>query len=327
MDSQTTSVELSFPVNSLISFHYMRDKDVSVMKSWGLNLIGDSGAFSAMTQQASIDLDEFAAWGTRWRQDLAWMASLDVIGDAEASWENFQALRSNGLDPVPTIHFGCDPRELDRYGELGIDFVGLGGMVALKGEHDKLLRWCVQVFKYARDTWPNMRFHGWGVTHWKLISSLPWYSVDSSGFSSSYRFARMSLFDPAHGRRIGYDMDGKQVFKHAKLIRDVYGIDPKDIAESLPGNYQVVVLASIKTVQLYEDHLRRRYKVKAPSYALNSEQLGPNIHAALGNHDPLYRTLKAQGPHIHVALGAPGMQPLRTFSPTHEPPPDARPNG
>jgi hypothetical protein len=276
-------IPLRKPVNALVSYHYFKKHDIGEMRSWGLRLIGDSGAFSSESQGVEIDIDDFATWGHKWREDLCWLASLDVIGNKEASWANYKYLRGAGLDVIPTIHYGCDPKEMDRYIAEGIDFIGLGGMVGRKSEQDRLLRWTLSIFRYARDNHPQMRFHGWGTTHNKLIMSLPWYSVDSSGFSASYRFGRLTLFDPSTGKNVAMALDGKDVYNHTDLIRNEYGIDPSEIAVSNRETRRQVVRISVAAIQRTEDFLRKRHSVTPPKYGLQDigdDQL--SIHAALG---------------------------------------------
>lgn len=289
------------PVNALVSFHYFAKYDIAEMASWGLRLIGDSGAYSSMSQGAEIDIDEFAKWGLRWKNDLAWVASLDVIGDKEATWHNYRYLRERGLEAVPTIHYGCDPSELDRYAAEGVDFVGLGGMVGRKSEQARLLRWTLSVFRYARDNHPQMRFHGWGITHNSLIMNLPWYSVDSSGFSSAYRFGRLALFDSSLGKNVAIVLDGKDIYKHVDLLQREYGCDPAEVAVSNGKTRRQLVRLAVASVQHTEDFLRKRHVVTPPTYGLNR---GGSIDA----------------PNAHVALGFPGAQSTISLSPTDKAP-------
>lgn len=282
---------LRYPVNVLISYHYFKESNVAEIQGWGLRIIGDSGAYSADSQGVVIDVDSFAEWIVRWRANLHWVASLDVIGDQTGSWDNWLALRSMGLETVPTIHYGDDPRALDRYVERGVDFMGLGGMVPYKSEPKRLLRWCLSVMRYARDNHPHLRFHGWGVTHPDLVMNLPWWSVDSSGFSASYRYGRASLFDPRTGKKIAVQLDGREVAKHARLLRDVYGVDWRDVAVSTSETRRAVVRMSFRSAQLLEDYLSRRHRVTPP--------------ASLGEPE--------QGPTISLPLGFPDAQPAKTL--------------
>jgi hypothetical protein len=53
-----------------------------------MRFIADSGAFSALSLDASIDLATYATWCHTWWDRFCWCASLDVIGDPRGSWQN-----------------------------------------------------------------------------------------------------------------------------------------------------------------------------------------------------------------------------------------------
>jgi len=305
-----SDIPLRYPISALVSFHYFERHDIAQMQGWGLRLIGDSGAFSAQTQGTPIDLKRFAEWGARWKDSLFWIASLDVIGDAKASRKNYERLRSMGLDVIPTIHYGAAPELISGYAKDGVDFIGLGGMVGKKSEAQRLLRWTLSIFRYAKEHHPGTRFHGWGVTHPDLVMNLPWFSVDSSGFSSSYRFARLSLFDPRSGKRVGVGLNGKDIFKHSDLLRSIYDADPEKVAVSNSETRRDLVRLSVSSVQKLEEYLQKRHAVPAPIYGLSGNPDGPCVHAAVGFPGSqatlgLSPTDKAprliDGPSIHVA--------------------------
>lgn len=304
MANEPGDVPLRYPVNALVSYHYFSTADIAEMRSWGLRLIGDSGAYSAVSLGAPIALSSFATWAHEWRDDLVWIASLDEIGDAKQSWRNYKNLRKQGLDVVPTVHYGCDPKELDRYADDGVDFVGLGGMVPYKSEPERLLRWCLSMFAYARDNHPGMRFHGWGVTHPRLVSLLPWYSVDSSGFSASVRYGRLSLFDPSKGKSLSVTLDGRDIYKHSQLLRNVYGADPDAVSVSVPATRRQVLRLAMASAQRLEDYLRKRHRgVASPTYGLRWPLTGPHVHGV--NTDPgAWRDIGISGPHVHGVIGA-----------------------
>lgn len=274
-----TTDRLEYPVNTLVSFHYFKRVPLDGFAAGGLRMIGDSGAYSAANLGAPVDLGEFAAWAQRWREQLAWIASLDAIGDAERSWRNYRTLRDRyELDVVPTVHYGSAPELLDRYADDGVDMVGLGGMVGRKGQPRHLMRWCLSMFRYARDHHPEMRFHGWGVTHTMLVDSLPWYSVDSSGAGAAYRYGRAGLYCPDTRKLVQVRMDGRDAYRHAQLLRRHYGLKPSDVAYSKPETLRALVRAAGRSFQLREKALRAKFHVTPPSYGQTSPQVGPNVH-------------------------------------------------
>jgi hypothetical protein len=303
----TSLVRISYPVDALVSYHYYADdKVMTALTSTGrLRLIGDSGAFSALTQGAAIDLGAYAAWVARWQDHLCWAASLDVIGDARASHRNWFALRDRyGLDTIPTLHAGTDMSWLDAYGRDGVDYVGLGGMAGT-GQAGRAYRWAVHAFRYARDRWPDMRFHLWGVTNRKFLDHLPAYSADSSGIlGAAYRFAQLRIFDPATGlhHNVALRAGQRGVYRLAPLLRRVYGVQPAQIETSHPGNRVMLIQLAAASTQQYAAWLQRRHQVKAPTYGLrDAPTRGTRVHmVAGGNQPPDLAALDAdQGPRLH----------------------------
>jgi hypothetical protein len=199
-----------------------------------------------------------------------------------------------------------------------VDFIGLGGMVGRKSEPQKLLRWTLSMFKYAKDNHPEVRFHGWGTTHPQLVNNLPWFSVDSSGFSSAYRYGRLSLFNKSSGKRIGITLDGKDAFNHSDLLVQQYGISPDRVAKSTSGTRRDLVRLSVLSVQKQEDHLRKRFSVSPPRYGLRESPTGPNIHFVDAAKVHLSMLNGNLGPHQHAALGSNSNQSLKGLNPADE---------
>lgn len=259
-------VRLEVPTDILCSYFYFSGVDMGAVRSWGTRIIGDSGAFSAFTSGDPVDREDFHAWADRWRDDLFWVASLDVIGDPEGTRANWQAAQRDGLNLVPTVHYGASPDDLAWYVEQGVDFLGLGGMVPYSGEPDRLMRWLIPMFKWARDHAPHVRFHGWGISHPRLVDRLPWWSTDSSGFSSVFRFGTLRLWLPHRSRFVSVEMNGHDARRHAKVLREVYGVsDWRTVSVSTPRNRREVGRVAYRSVQLYAAWLQSRQRVTPPA--------------------------------------------------------------
>lgn len=284
------TVKITFPVDALVSYHYYRDdKDMAPLAAAGrLRLIGDSGAFSALTQGARIDVGEYAAWVARWRQHLYWVANLDVIGDPAATFKNWLTLRDRyGLDTVSTLHAGTDAKWMDAYAAEGVDFLGLGGMAG-RGQAQRAFRWAIHMFRHGRDRWPGMRFHLWGVTRRLFLDSLPTYSADSSGvITKACRYGALRLFDPATGRTADVSLHGRGVYGSASLLRRTYGVDPTEIETSHAGNRTALIELSAAATQQYASWLRRRHgEVEPPTWGLTKGLVsGPRLHMVSGPTD------------------------------------------
>lgn len=299
-------MNLTYPVDALVSFHYYRKDEVMapVAGPGHLRLIADSGAFSAYTQGTVITVGEYVTWCQRWRKHLAWIAALDVIGDPAATMTNWRAMLSHGLPTVPTLHAGGDVKWLDAYAAEGVDFLGLGGLV---GVAPRAFAWLVHVFRYARDHHPGMRFHLWGVTNRKLLAALPAYSADSSGImGQSYRYGTLRLFNPRTAGEVAMKLDGRTPLRHRDLLAGVYGVEPKEILTSRPANRVTLIRLAAASVQQYAGWLQRRHHVTPPTWGLTTPGgTGPRVHlvdAAGGNKSNRMETalLPGTGPHIHV---------------------------
>lgn len=298
------------PRNILVSYHYFKGYDLN--RFAGLRVIGDSGAFSALHQGAEITVAQLSAWADKWRHRLCWVAALDVIGNAEATRRNWhEMVDGHGVPGVPTVHFGAPPNALDYYGSRGVDFVGLGGLVGRPAPAQ--MRWLVSMFKYQRDAWPDMRFHGWGITHAKALQ-LPFFSVDSSGWGGGYRYGRLSLRDPNSATVFSIDLDGTTTYEPgvARLLREHYGVNPSQVATSGPHNRLLMVRLSALSASVQEQQFRRlhrRHPVTAPTWGQlgGADAAGPHMH--LADTTPGRTTdslavvagMAPDGPHYHLA--------------------------
>lgn len=280
-----------YPLDALVSFHYYRREEQmeNVLGTKRLCLIGDSGAFSAFTQGQPIVFTEYLAWVRRWLPYLAWAAALDVIGDPAATLRNWRAMRDeHALATVPTLHVGTDPAWLGNYAREGCDFIALGGMV---GRALQALPWVVNVFRYARDHHPELRFHIWGVTSRRVLDNVPAYSADSSGIlGAAYRFGTLRLFDPRTARHTTVPLRRHDVFKVGRLLRDQYNVDPETIIRSTPENRHVLIQIAARATQLYADWLARRHNVSPPTWAVKTP---PHL-------DPQPGATTPGGPRVHL---------------------------
>lgn len=302
------------PRNVLCSYHFFKDYDLE--KLTNLRICGDSGAFSAKSQGAEITTAELARWAKQWSHKLCWIAALDVIGDAEATRRNWHEMVDiHGVPGVPTIHFGCDPALMDYYVDRGVDFIGLGGMVGKSTAAQ--MRWLIKVFLYARRCHPQVRFHGWGVTTARALQ-LPFFSVDSSGWTSGVRYGRVSLRDPQTGEVHAIKLDGRSTYtpEVARLLAKHYGVSPSEVARSSGANRMLMVKLNALSASVLEQQFRRMHRaapITTPSWGrLNESPTGPHQHLVLGEpHDfPYEETVilpemaNAEGPHIHLADAA-----------------------
>lgn len=152
------------------------------------NLIMDSGAFSAHNSGEVIHLNSYC-------NDLKSIGiqkyfSLDVIGSAEKSYENYKIMRKMGMNPIPTFHINTDIEYLLKY-LSETDHISIGNMVQgnqIVGNLDKIWNEI-----YTRN--PNCKVHGLGVSNYDIASRYPWHSIDSSSYNAITKFSRAALWN------------------------------------------------------------------------------------------------------------------------------------
>lgn len=163
----------------------------------GTKLFLDSGAFTAFTKGVSIDNAEFIDFYKGWPKgtwDL--VAAVDVIGNAEASWENYEIIRKSIPSVLPTFHYG-EPFEFLEKMVKEAKYIALGGVAQLGGGQ-KLLDWFDHVwgtYLVNRDGTAKVKVHGFAVTNVSAMTRYPWESVDSSSWIMTSSFGNVMLFN------------------------------------------------------------------------------------------------------------------------------------
>jgi hypothetical protein len=262
------------PFKMLVSFHYFRRMNMAewlrrTIAGRPLMLFADSGAFSAKYQGVPITLEDYCAWLKAWQHLFYVYPALDVIGSAEATWRNHQAMEDQGLRPIPVFHGGEPWRYLERYIEAGHKYIALGGMV---GANDAAtLRWIVQCFKLAEPE--KVRFHGFGQTTDSLIRPLPWYSIDSSSWSAGGRYGTVHAWEPGRQRLVNIRASSKPprtarevaqgAAPNARLLR-AHGIDPATLSDRSRYHYSWSTWPSAVAWRRLESYLADRHHVASP---------------------------------------------------------------
>lgn len=313
------------PKNLLVSMHYYKNNDLDRLAP--CRVIGDSGAYSAKKLGIVINTSQLVRWTQLWHHRLQWVACLDIAGNVPQTRKNWLKMVDAGIPAVSTLHLNDDPAEMMWYRDQGVDFLGLGGLAGSGATPSDMFRWLIKVFKFAEENAPEMRFHGWGVTA-RDILRLPFFSCDSSGWGSSYRYGRVVLRDPLDPtKRYPLELNGKgkKMFtpEVASLLQEHYGVRPSQIAKSDPSNRFLLVKLSAMSASVQEQHWRRQHRksnITPPKWGhLGGWDMpqGPNQHLALGGcgagirevkvmeemHQP--SSLDENGPHLHLVDGHP----------------------
>ena len=161
------------------------------------NILVDSGAFSAFTIGKKIDIYEYAEFINgfleKWKDKVISVnfINLDVIGDANKSWENQHKLEKLNVKTVPVIHReGFEIKHLEKaYKEY--DYFAFGGLVGKrrKTEIIPFLDYCFKfIFDYVRKGNKLPRTHLLGVADTKVLYRYPAFSCDSTKWLSVSKY-------------------------------------------------------------------------------------------------------------------------------------------
>lgn len=231
----------------------------------------DSGAFSAWASGGKVDLDAYIAFCqdlTR-RAPTAHYVNLDVIGDGEASYQNYRTMVRSGLDPMPVYHMNTDPKWLVKYLQH-TDYVGLGAMAKLPGSK-RVVRLDRVWEDYLIDRatrMPKVKVHAMAVTAFTLIHRYPWYSVDSTSWLLKGAFGRILVPRLSNGQwdytRQPYEVD-------VSLKSGALG-SKKHIRNFTPHN-RAIILRYLQEngFGLGKSHLDEKGKVVAEEYGVEND--------------------------------------------------------
>lgn len=276
----------------LVSYHYHRTTDLAdLVNGLGgdVDLFADSGAYSAANIGATVALADYTAWLRHWEPLLTTMATLDVIGDPEATGRNTAVLHEAGLPVVPAFHVGSPWPVLDELCAAH-DYVALGGMAlhAVGGAMRRpLMAWLVRAFRTAAEHGTVM--HGFGMTSARLVKDLPFYSVDSSSYTLGKRWGLAYLWDAhAEQMRSVHFRNPALVRPHADLFRR-HGLNPARVIDpafmrsgsaTASEDVEAVTAAGARAYAFMERSLTARHQVPAPPLPRGGDR-GTKVYLAL----------------------------------------------
>lgn len=180
-------------------FSGKRERDVDLDAFIGdrdVDVFADSGGFTASTMGVDIDVRDYARWLDRWKHRITVAATLDVVGDAEATHRNTMQLRDLGAQVIPAFHVEEPWDYLDEYVHTE-PYVALGGMVPHNANR-RLLAWVARCFRMKQGA--RCGFHAFGLTSRDALAMFPWYSADASSWTSGFRYGGLRVFDPGRHR-------------------------------------------------------------------------------------------------------------------------------
>lgn len=212
-------------LNLLAAYPYLTNPMVKQLTEVDadVRLLVDSGAFTAWKAGTTIKLDDYCRFIEAlpvkpWRY-----FTLDVVGDPEASMQNYQMMLDRGFNPVPIFTRGEDPSVIDDYYKTS-DVVGIGGLVGTRRNKGFI--------NGIMEKIGNRRCHWLGFTSANYMKHYKPYMCDSSSWAGALRFGQISLY-AGNGRFVKcskQDFMKKPGEEIRRLVR-WHGVDPRELAK------------------------------------------------------------------------------------------------
>lgn len=159
----------------------------------------DSGAFSAWSRNAEIDLGDYIRFCVE-NSAASYFVNLDIIpgkpndvksktpsaieAACQGGWDNYQKmLKSLPFEKVvPVFHQGDGIQWLERYLEFGTPYIGISP--ANDMTTSSKLAWLASLKGHLFDSSgkQTIKTHGFAVTSFRLMKSMVWTSVDSASW-------------------------------------------------------------------------------------------------------------------------------------------------
>lgn len=175
---------LTTPPGILVSYYYLKgfsaDQQIYNYRDW----VMDSGAYSAWSNNAVIDLDEYIE---KCKELLAIdptlkeVYALDVIGDWQASKKNVEKMWNAGVPAIPCFHMR-EPESLLLHYAKDYPKIAFGGMVGTSFKQKNV--WAKAMMSKV---WPK-KVHGFGLGSESTVLSIPFHSVDSTNWLAPQKF-------------------------------------------------------------------------------------------------------------------------------------------
>ena len=237
-------------LNVLIAYPYYAGRYQEIVKSMGdsIRFVLDSGAFTSWKLGKEIRLDDYCKFIETlpvkpWRY-----FTLDVIGDPEATMENYQTMLRRGFNPIPVFTRGEDPSVLEEY-YANSDVVGVGGLVGTEGNRGFV--------KGIMEKIGERRVHWLGFTNLEFVKHYKPYMCDTSAWESAARYGQLRLY-MGRGRFKTFNRKDFAQKPDESVLRRIssLGLDPYKLAKekNWRGSYSTIrELAAYNSVDLSMD--------------------------------------------------------------------------
>jgi len=201
-----------------------------------VRLFLDSGAFGAWSRGKEIDVRDYIDY-IKDNERFIWnYVNLDVIPgkfgrrdnsqreveeSAVGSYKNQKIMKKAGLHPIPVFHQGERMHWLEQFLRDGEPYIGLSASKFVRVDEQK--RWLDMCFARLCDKQgrPLVKTHGFALTAYPLLTSYPWYTVDSTTWSLTPGYGQIII--PAY-------IKGKPDYLHPPIRIAISGVTHKSVS-------------------------------------------------------------------------------------------------
>ena len=193
MELKSNKLSVLYSYAYLKNDRYLEQVLLILSEQGYINLLIDSGAFTAYKLGKPISLKEYIEACYRYKDRCFQYVMLDVINDKEGTKENFKEMIRAGLNPMSVLTPSEDVEECKFY-TMYNDYIGVSGGIMTKGD------WIKKRFQDVyRLTNGKSKIHGLGYVKFPDIYQLPLYTVDSSTWVGGMKFGKITYFDKKKG--------------------------------------------------------------------------------------------------------------------------------
>jgi hypothetical protein len=162
-------------------------------KNWPtqtMNSLVDSGGFVARTKGVKILVQEYSRYLRKYKVPKAF--ELDTNDMQETAYNRDYLIKNTETLIIPIYHYSTFKSGNEKFLFDLMDkhnYIGLGGVVggAVKSTRREKDEFFDFVFRNTRDKW---KIHGLGITDPYSMKRYPFFSVDSSQWLDSWKFAK-----------------------------------------------------------------------------------------------------------------------------------------
>jgi hypothetical protein len=216
-----TFKSVDYKFNRLDSFYYIKNnKDFISYIPYYKNYLLDSGAFTfIMGKKVSIDIDSYTDQYIEFINQHKVDKYFEMDVDKIYGYDKVKRLRNKiesrtGVQSIPVFHMN---RGLDDWKAMTKDYkyvsIGIAGKDVGWGDYNAFYSFVMS----AKEN--GCKVHGLGITGMKSLERVPFYSVDSSGWTTGNRYKSIFKFDGTRVKNLQVNLNGKKIHNHLALAK------------------------------------------------------------------------------------------------------------